>query len=445
MLKKTIISSFSLMILMLSSNEALFAQNCASTQYMPQYQATFTVPLGTENSDKATTMLDDSFLILRFYQAWGDGESTGWQTPLRAPKVTLDGEQLYTGLYFSYDTAFYKYGSFYFGFDQYAQYYLTEIPNRRNPGQLVVTGTFEQVAYLSAVVYSASDVGPNQQEQVLDKEMSTLNNACHPYIEDNPSVFAYPAKSNQAFTQDVSVPVNDRFRQQNALDSFPKNNDKDTGQIAIYRLNAESSLEVMADDIAPDGCSRAYLFGFMDAEDDIAILRMKVPTTFLDGNEPDKIFGDYQTRYFSASSHRKFPTREDPTILNYWGVNAAMLKDYQDDDGYAYVFFAPNKYVKEMADEQNTAETEPPVMKWGRYTGYLVGYPDFSIILRYRDPSLSWDGSPENAVCYPTARQQRTVEPDELGEYFPEIFADTLDNFSDGNIGDVSNRQPWPN
>lgn len=470
MLKTNIIISYcSINLLFLGSTGLLYASNevdsnqsacIINLNQMPQYQASFTFPL-QENSaammDEPEQSMKMKSLVLRFYQHWGNGDATGWQTPINPPKVTLDGKELEGAISFSYLTANYIQGSAGLGMDQYAQYFTVNLADEEIHlgSELIIEGTFEQVAYVSAVVYSqygSMEQSYNRQAQILDKDMKVLNNACNPYIKGNSSVFAYPAniQQSQAPQLDQSKSSLENIE---SLSYVPKVfNDNESGKVGVYRLDQETSKKVVADDIAADGCSRAYLFGKMGTEQKVAILRIKVPTTFLGEGEPDEIFAkekNYQARYFSVGAHRQMAAPDEAKpLLKYWTVNARMLNEYKDKDGYAYVFFAPNGYPNDYPNEypleQSTSETQPPVITWGKYKGYLLGEPDYAIIIRYRDPDISWKGSPENATCYENSDVLQPIGDKELGKDAPEIFAGTLDNFFNGNIGAVNMGGPWP-
>lgn len=121
-----------------------------------------------------------------------------------------------------------------------------------------------------------------------------------------------------------------------------------------------------------------------------------------------------------------------------------MLTDFIDEQGYAYVFFGPDDYVQQQVIEQQTVATRPPVMQWGNYQGYLLGNPGGALIIRYRDPADDWSGNPANAVCYLDMASNQPVTQEELGEYLPELYGDTLVNFQAGHIGNVVSDQPWP-
>lgn len=395
----------------------------ANIKQMPQYTATFTLP--------SLPFSSFSTLVLRFYQAYGDGSRTGWQSNVTPPTVIYQGNVYPINTFFSYHTGNYIYGSYGLGYDQFAEYYGTNIaiePNHTTA--LTITGTFQQVAYLSATLY----MGGTQLE-LLDREMKVAVPELNPYIKNHPSVFAYPVNNTPLLTplSENTFPLN----KPNFNHPFV---DPQTGKIDVYRLDQQESKQVVADDIAPDGCSRAYLFAQKNLSQEMIILRIKVPNVFIDGNRPDKIFHQYQTRYLSVGAHEI----SSETLLDFWTVNAEMLRDYMDADGYAYVFFASNTYTQQLAIQQNTPHTQPPVMTWGHYKGYLLGDPNFAIIIRYRDPNKAWQGSPENAVCYATPNDLKPVTAGELGEYLPEIYGDTLDHFNKGHIGIIAKNRPWP-
>ncbi|TAK71540.1 MAG: hypothetical protein EPO11_11175 [Gammaproteobacteria bacterium] len=382
---------------------------------MPQYQAVFTIA----DNNSGT-------LVLRFYQAWGDGSRTGWQTPVTSPLVTVENMNLPLSVAFAYSDD-YSFGSNDLGYDQYAQYLVTQVPAGSLGKKLIITGSFQQVAYLSAVIYAQ-----NGQQEILDKDMITLNTEKNPYLEGNPSVFSYsPASVKKILLSG----------QKANLPRLAIKTNASTGQINVYRLDQYDSAIDVADDIAPDGCSRAYLYAEKDYHQAMIILRIKVPTTFIDSDHPDQVFGHYQTRYLSVGSHRMSGVAP---YLRYWTVNARMLKDYMDEEGYAYVFFAPNSYANALAIQQQTPDTQPPVMTWGKYKGYLLGNPDYAIIIRYRDPDPAWQGSPQQATCYATPDALQPVTKEELGDYLPEIYGDTMENFLNGHIGLVNNMMPWP-
>ena len=423
----------------LSNNNTTNCYIGASTE--PQYQTTFTLPKISDNN---------TMLVLRFYQAWGDGSSTGWQTSVNAPTVTLDGVAVPLLTFFSYaNQQSFQTGAIAGGMDQYAQYLSATIPQTDTAGsKLVISGSFQQVAYMNAIVYDDTGTGNNSHNwhmTKLDNEFTTLNNACNPYIAFNPSVFAYTnnatySTNNSAYKISTSVTEFNDIQQI----TLPKVTKKDDGSIGVYRPDRYDSRHNMLDDTDVGSCSQAYLVASKTSSDqEVLVLRIKLPNTFISNNTPDKIFRNYQTDYFSVSANVD-PALHQTNPLGYWTVNAQMLTKYVDNDGYVYVFFAPNDYTNNIAIEQGTPANQPPVITWGKYKGYLLGDPDFSIIMRYKNPDPSWVGSPANAICYNYPQQLKPLSPNELGEYTPEIYADTMANFIQGNIGAVNMNNSWP-
>ena len=424
------------------ANNIKSVNSCVIGTTEPQYQVSFKLPKVTSSNTQ---------LVLRLYQPWGDGSSTGWQQSLNPPLVTLDGQQLEVIPAFSYTNQnSFQTGALSLGTDEYAQYFVVPIPETSTIGEsLVVTGGFQQVAYMSATVYNygGTDDGIKWQLEKFDYGFTTLNNGCNPYQTSNPSVFAYSTSSaNTTLVKQATTRLLNKT-QLITLPQVAKTNTKtntNSGAVGVYRLDQYTSRNAMADDIAADGCSQSYLFAKKSSESqEVLVMRIKVPTTFINDDTPDTTFGDYQVRYFSISANVD-PKLHSSNPLGYWTVNARMLEQYADKDGYAYVFFAPNDYTNSIATQQGTSATQPPVITWGKYQGYLLGDPDFAIIMRYKAPSSTWVGSPANAVCYRLPQQLQALSNDELGSYTPEIYADTFEDFNNGNIGAVNMNNDWP-
>lgn len=171
------------------------------------------------------------------------------------------------------------------------------------------------------------------------------------------------------------------------------------------------------------------------------MLRIKVPSTFIHNSQPDDIFGNYDVRQLSVSAN-KVTCPETP--LDFWTISSRMLNDYVSEDGYAYIFFAPDEYVREQLDAQGIrGQKRPPVYGWGNYTGYMLGSPDYAIMIRYRAPAMEWLGNPENPACPAQLADVQPVTMDELGEWLPQMYSDSLENFKQGRLGIISNHLPW--
>lgn len=430
-------------VLTLVCQTSAFANDLMPSNYclangvtMSQYKASFAIPNPLD--------VNAGNLVLRFYQPWGNGQENGWQIPVTLPTVTLNGKSLKINTLFSY-THNYNAGPVRLGYDQYAQYYVAQLPATPANSELEITGTFQQVAYFSAALYvRLSNNEVQLQQEIIDNNMPLAAGNCNPYIEANPSVFAYP-NNVVSVVSHATVPnkLFNKFNERRLLPTLPKTSvDMRTGKINVYRLDQQDSQQDFADDIAPDGCSRDYLFARKNWHQEVMILRIKVADVFMDDNHPDKLFHSYQARYLSIGAHRK--SEKFSPMLYFWTVNTQMLKKFQDAEGYAYVFFAPNAMTRQLAAQQHTDPTQPPIIQWGRYQGYVLGNPNYAIIIGYRVADSTWQGSPENATCYATAAEMQPVTVEELGEYTPEIFGGSLQDFNHGNIGSVDKNAPWP-
>lgn len=422
----------------LSNNKGI-CYNGITTQ--PKYYQTFTLPKLTN---------DSTYLVTRFYEGWGDGSINGWQDLIAPPYVTLNGLPLMSFIGFAYaDASSYSKGSVGLGSDQYAEYWVTMVPPTDESGQqLIIEGNFSQMAYMSFTLYGTTDSGTKWQQEKVDYQVSVSESECNPYKFLHPSVFAYSSESPLVALKRASQfnVLDGRINLQKMQAKLPiKKDNTNIDKLGVYRLDKLTSKYAIADDVAADGCSQSYLFAAPNSsKQDVFMLRVKLPNTFIDSNNPDKIFGNYQVRYFSISSNI-FSFNGQVNPLDFWTANSRLMKRYVDKHGYAYVFFAPDEYVHQVAQQQGLeSSTQAPVVKWGNYAGLLLGKPDI-IIMRYKVPSSLWQGSPINAKCYDSPSQLKPVTKEELGEYTPEIYADSFSNFLTGKIGQVYNNLDWPN
>ncbi len=401
---------------------------------MPIYTASITAPTGTNPWQ----------VLIRYYAPWGDGSSEGWKIPVSKPQAFINGAETEVAVAFAYSDNYQDSGHVGPGYDQHEQCLfikiLQAIPLQEDM-DIVITGVFPQVGYLSATLYFSSVLNPPipLPIEVVDYDMAT-NTGLNPYIVGNPSVFSYQVPAVEV----DKLNHTGEFRKPNttlAVTSSYK--DVLDGAIPVYRPDHLASVSVLPDDVADDGCSKGYLIAHKEQNQEVLIIRMKVPSTFIHDGNPDVIFGDYQCQEFTIGSHITWD-QSQINNFDFWTISSRMLNDYIDEEGYAYVFFASDSYVQQVMNEQQTAPTQPPVMVWGNYTGYLLGDPSYAIILRYKAPADGWIGNPIGAVCYPNAELNQPVTSDELGEFLPEIYGDTLVNFENGIIGAVHNDQPWP-
>ncbi|WP_215778114.1 MULTISPECIES: hypothetical protein [unclassified Paludibacterium] len=400
---------------------------------MPGYSATINIPENWQWGGNA--------LIVRIYQPWGDGSETGWQKDMTPPTVTLDDGSTVDLLYLSgFGGLDYLGGSNLLGYDQYAQYYAAFVPAYAN--QVTIHGTFQQYAFMNV---SLDNLSSGEQIQIYDQDMATSK--ANPFRQLNPSVFAYQepfstqankAAQHKAAPQPSAIPP---LRSAQLLRPATLSSNDD-GAIAFYRPDQQTSQNGNnhLDGIAADGCSANYLTAYKQPNQEMMIMRIKVPKTFISADKPDLVFKSYQARYFSVSANT---TQSNPT-MPYWTVNGRMLDSQKDQDGYAYVFFGPNSDSRAKSLQYSDDPNTPPVITWGKYRGYYLGNPDYAVILRYKLADENWQGSPIHAACYASPAVQQPVTAAELGDYLPEMYGDSMDNFNAGHIGAVSQNQDWP-
>lgn len=76
--------------------------------------------------------------------------------------------------------------------------------------------------------------------------------------------------------------------------------------------------------------------------------------------------------------------------------------------------------------------------------GYALSQSTYAIIVRYRVPDPTWEGSPSNAACYDYTNQSQPLSYNQLGNYTPQAFGGSFAAFLSGSIGMVSKDGPWP-
>lgn len=408
------------------------------TELTPEYHSEFTIPAGQRG-----------MIVARFYDVWGDGSKNGWQQAVVPPDVVFDGKPITLDLWFSansvstiepdgFNQEDYINGQCQGGFDQHSHYYQQSFDKLPYDATLTVTGNFQIAGYFSIVVYMGLDtVYQRFQYELLDREMSSIPENSNPYITGNPSVISYTEHSkNKKNTMPATIALQKNYSSQP---------NQRNGEIFFYRPDAQRAATGFSDEIASDGCSKGYLSATKSNAElqQVLIMRIKMPSTFIGSAQPDTVFGQYQCRQVSVSANIESRESVSP-LLDFWTVSSRMLNEYVDEDGYAYVFFAPTTYTYQQVIEQGTEPRTPPVIIWGKYTGYLLGDPDYAVAIRYRDPASGWNGNPENAVCYLDAATNEPVTSFELGDFLPEMFGDTMDNFLKGSIGAVVANQSWP-
>lgn len=431
---------------------------------MPEYEYDVTLP-------RASSEVTHAILVWRYYECFGDGSLgvtepdtvNGWEVLIYPPIITrfsaggTTSNVIMITEFNSYidvpdqveGTNQYIRGAVNGGYDQHAQYYRTKMLALDTLGEtkLVVSGVYPRAGYFSLAVYYLNPLGDTflvSQAEYRDYNFTPKTGALNPYINGNPSVFSYiPPSIN---FKNKYTPTGKELQKSNNKENNPPNEiviRNSGGYVYFFRMDQKTSHSAWSEDIDTNGCSRAYLYATQPSEYNFLILRIKVPKTFINSSEPDIIFSEYETRQISIGSHVAEDNIPQPQ-LEYWTVNSRMLEEHKDENGYAYVFFAPNDYVNKLHIEQGSPRRHPPVMTWGKYTGYVLGQSTYHIIIRYREPMNSWQGSPYNEVCYIDQASSRPINPVRLGKFCPEMYGDTEENFMLGRIGAVDKNGNWP-
>lgn len=387
---------------------------------------------------------------------------------------------------------YYK-GSRNFGYDQFAQYYVSFLNTDPYPADTIVTasGSFYQAAYSSITAYNYSYtpdliIGqPLVHASASGWSVTGIHPDPNPYIVGNPSVLAYQPpdqrRPNSALTFEVDEDeveakwlrgIEELLTLQSPLTAAvqalapaaARSVNESSGKVAFYRLDEYLSSLCLPDstDFGVGGCSDEYIFAPTTPESSagqVYIVRVRVPTTFFNSSHPSTVYDSYQSSYFSVSSNRNNSLLEanhdtgkldiDAFLPKYWTVDSRMLGNYADAQGYAYVFCVPDEYARALSEAQNDGyswenRTVPPVLTWGAYTGYALGAASYAIILRYKEPQYSWEGSPSNARCYATTEENVPISDNALGTYTPQAYQGSFEDFLEGHIGPVRKNSAWP-
>lgn len=386
-----------------------------------------------------TVSIDAKF---RYNNYFGNGSINGWIQPLPDSdiSVSISGRQVDVTFIEGYDP--YGAGS---DADMFCQYYQIST-SPVNPGDVIsFHGKFQKVSFMNLMIYLTYSDGTTGMVEVRGEDLPAVSPGLNPYVTGNPSVFAY----TDSYTGEEPVHPQSRPPLLEIPSSTLLSQIKfdGTGQIDMFRGDRQTSTYGMRapDSIEADGCSDYYLSMIGDTTDTTAlIMRIKLPDTFVKNSSPDTTYGTYQCNDYTITSYIEAPKPYLNPILDYYAVCSRQMFEHIDENGYAYIFFLPDYYVLSLAVEQSTPAYTPPVVSWGNYTGVALGLPTKNIVIRLRGPSDDWAGSPINATCYLTPEDNQPLNKAELGEWLPELYGDTFNNFNSGHIGIINNDQPWP-
>lgn len=304
---------------------------------------------------------------------------------------------------------------------------------------LTVQGFFEQTGYMSLSLRRYVDKGTafitEEPAHFKGDELAVIDGGLNPFIEGNLSVFAYerPAPSVQ---QNASLSGTSKLIETlnhsdgNEATKYKNQTRKSAGRagadehIDFYRPTTQSFYNGEYGDqesLAPDGCSADYLAALyqLNSTKPYFILKMKVPTSFIHDDNPETTYAGYQVQEFTVDTYTEINSYGGNTR---YGLTSRQVNDYKDSDGYAYVFLAPPDVVTQLALEQGldyNVTKIPPVYTLDGNTGYVL---DRGIVnIRHRGSDPTWAGYVGNSTCYLTDAEMQPIQPEDLGEYYPEL------------------------
>ena len=349
--------------------------------------------------------------------------------------------------------------------DQYALYFGLYIEGTTTP---VLNIPIVDVKYVNSVNYVSFLSGV----RVLTMENTDINYATNcmapdvefvdssqyipnPYLPGNKSPACFPP-----FTAFRGYPTSQPLQTDIWNVGLPNPINPTTGQVYVFRLDKQNSQTRFAGEEPNKGCLTTYLFstfltdvancGTIDESFlQYGVMRIKVPHTY-DSTMPCGPMDAYDTLYYSVSAHQCINTPGDK-LPEFWTVNARMMKNTPNPDGYVYVFWAPVDVAMQVKRSQapgpNNNYWEPPIVSWGNRTGYLLGLASLAFFFRYKAPDPAWQGWPGNAPCYDTPAQNLPIT-DQLGDWCPQLYGQTFASYQDfldaPSIGIVPRDGPWP-
>lgn len=399
-------------------------------QIMPRYSQSFEL--------EPTVSPDVAYVLhVRYYSAWNPD---GSREPVDAsevywPEVTVTdvgGNRHHQNPSFSKE----KELKIFSGYATVAHYVFGGPNLISTPQTLTVEGFFEQAGYISLSLRKYLNAGTEdfltlEEGHFRGDELAVLGDGLNPFVKGNPSVFSYERPTPNTL-QPSTIDLSDvdkvlkkspsKVADTHSKISTSKSEMNNIEFIDFYRPSSESFYNGEWGDqetIAPDGCSADYIVSgnVNNSEKMYFVLKMKMPTTFISSDSPDRIYGDYQVQELVVDTYLDLASQDQRYTLN-----SRQLNDYIDADGYTYVFLAPQDIVTQLANQQglNYSLTKiPPIHTWNGKIGYVL---DKGIVnIRHRGSDPSWEGSLTNTTCYLTDADMEPINPSDLGMYYPEL------------------------
>ena len=310
-------------------------------------------------------------------------------------------------------------------------------------GNVTVSGVFGTVAYNSISATFAHNVNASNSHLYANDqfgyESTCSDGGGNLYTTGERTVFA-----NSSGNGDREANKEDTAASSSGSDH------PDVTAIPIYRPDAATSAGYDFDGIhsGSGGCSDYYLSSIRSAaEEDTAtlppflLLRVVHPGVFVrsSSSAPDTTFepggAEYETRYWSVSSHygASYPTGLPDAA--WWTANARMVNDAASAAGEwsrrpesSFIFFLPEAEAMALQAEQKLPPWKAPVLRAGDdVVGVVLPSPDF-VVFRYRVPSTSFEGSPAVAPCFATPEDNEPLQRGAMGRWTPELWgAETME------------------
>ena len=288
-----------------------------------------------------------------------------------------------------------------FDSDQYATYHITYV-NTYNPIFDYITGSYlNDMNYISCLIGQRSGSGVQfatnctddshfeyylNTQQKLDENPFLPDSKSTAYYTRNNSSLYFSKRQELLFTLETELSSSLFSSSSGTTGTNPT-----TGQIYVYRLDKESTQDDFAGEEATDGCLSTYLFCKKGVCNTLTygIMRIKIPYCYDSSLPLIQPMKQYDVLYYSVSA-MQYELLLDHPFAPFWTVNTRMMKTYQDENGYTYIFWAPQSDVMLINDSQQLIKKtyEPPVITWGQYTGYLLCAPTMTFYFRYKSPIL---------------------------------------------------------
>lgn len=355
------------------------------------------------------------------------------------------------------------------GNDQYAIYYRVGEVSAEDQEKTAITriSPINNVSYISYDYDNPSKNTTFNGNNALFSYTIESNTVDNPFVPGNPSTNAYSESAQNTLTNSQTTNYLDSDFADTPQLQFSYSNDE-TGQKGVFKLDKLSTLYVTnhLDGGGLDPCVSTYLVcpginaEIMQQSLTCGIVRIKVPYTYSPTLQPQVLTQqNYNVQYFSTGFHvASDPFPDLDSLPGFWTVNGTMLQKLQDEDGYAYIFYIRSDLwasYKAANPGFDFKIKTPPIIKWGKYTGYLCGQPTYAIIMRYKEADPEWVGNPVHACCYDRPATNKPIAASQLGGFVPEVYNVTArqeteigndyQNFINlADIGAVPQEGDWP-